>query len=221
MQFLQLSESKVKNHREVQVVSFLTIIAVIIGALLRLKDLTKFSLNYDELFTVAAAFDAGENTNIFDFTHKLIPQLNESDSFLTWKGADGSPPLFDVLLKTWGWIFSESDFSLRLFASLIGIAIPIVFYLGLKNLIGPFALFMGTSFLSFSNSLIYYSKYVRSYSLVALLALSAWIVLYRLYLNHKCAKKSKGLQGLLVGLLTLLSYTHYTGLLLSGFIFLL
>ena len=218
MQILILFRSQLGFFERRRVTHFLTLISLLVGTLLRIKDLTKFSLNYDELFTVSAAFDAGKNTNIFDFSQKSIGQLKESDSFLTWKGSDGSPPLFDLALKTWGWFASDSDFSLRLFSTLIGIAIPFAFYLGLRTLMNSTALLLGTAFLSFSNSLIYYSKYVRSYSLVALLVLLAWIIFYRLYLKTLSSENTKKYRVILLVVLILLSYTHYTGLFVSGFI---
>lgn len=207
------------NKFEVALIDAFAIICIVGALAFRFTNLDSQSLWSDELFSIASALDVGPNVNWYTFVPKIIPELSYEDSFLTWKAADNTPPLFEFLLIGWAKVFGSSDFSLRALPAVIGVLIPVIFYFGTSRFLGKSASAFGTIFLSFSPALIWYSQEVRSYILAALLGtlVVVWLVrgLYQYQVSTKdYAVKRHVWWGVLI--MILLSYSHYTGLITAG-----
>src|SRR5262245_26334850 len=97
---------------KITVTAITTIVAAAIltvGIALRLDGITSQGLWSDELYSVAAVTQVGQNRSWFDFEPKAFPEIDINDSFLTWKAAESSPPFFELVLKPWVLLFGSSD----------------------------------------------------------------------------------------------------------------
>lgn len=202
----------------------LAIIVILLGVFFRFSDLDRLSLWSDELFSVVTALDVGKGKDWYEFEPKVIQELNYSDSFLTWKAADNTPPLFEGLLYFWATFFGNSDFSLRALNALLGSLAPVIFYFSMVNSVGRKPALIGTCFLALSPSAIYYSQEVRAYGLALFFATIAVSRLmnniakvYRFGSYESSTIRNYNIYKDIIVLL-LLSYSHYTGLFLSGLI---
>jgi uncharacterized membrane protein len=198
---------------------FLTWIVIFFGFLFRFTDLDKIGLWSDELFTVSAALDVGVGKGWLDFSPKVIQELIFKDSFITWKAADNTPPLFDLMLIIWAKCFGYSDFSLRSLPAFLGSISPFVFFYGLRKNIGDSPAFLGAAMLAFSPSAIAYSQEVRSYTLSLLLCTMATARIVNHVLQDGSVKKSSVWSSSVwpdVSIFVLMAYSHYTGLFMAG-----
>jgi uncharacterized membrane protein len=194
-------------------------IVIVTGIALRFFWLDKYSLWSDELYTVSAALDVGKEVSRFSFVPKVIQQLNFDDSFLTWKAADNTPPLFELLLVIWAKLFGESDFALRALPATLGALSPVVFFYGLRRSVGNFAAMFGAALLAINPSAIAYSQEVRSYTLTLFLCTIALVRISNRILGSSLQKTKTGQDASLwidVVLFLLMAYSHYTGLLVAG-----
>ncbi|HEJ2468554.1 TPA: glycosyltransferase family 39 protein [Vibrio cholerae] len=204
--------------------TLIALVAIFVGIFLRFNDLDYLSLWSDELFSVATALDVGKGKHWYDIVPKVIQELDYGDSFLTWKAADNTPPLFEGVLFFWALVFGDSDFSLRSLNAFLGSLVPIIFYFSIRRSIGSHSALIGTIFLAFSPSAIYYSQEVRAYGLAVFFATIAVTQLvsaiaheYGLEpVNHNINKNNRISYHVII--LLFLSYSHYTGLFLAGLI---
>jgi uncharacterized membrane protein len=195
------------------------------GWYLRFHQLTLAGLWTDELFSVSAALDVGGSSSWLNFTPKLLNELDISDSFLTWKAADNTPPLFELLLIVWCKLFGNSDFAVRSLNATLGSAAPVIFFFGLRRRLGDFAAILGSAIFVFSPSAIAYAQEARAYTLALFLCT---IALVRI-VNRVLDESTGGSQNeswsrsvwIDVVLLVLLAYSHYTGLFVAGLLFLI
>ncbi len=190
----------------------------IAGVLLRFYHLDVQSLWSDELFTVAAALDVGEGKNWLDFTPKVIPELTHEDSFITWKAADNTPPLFDLMLMVWAKIFGESDFALRSLPAVLGSLASAVLFFGLRRSLGVWPALCAAALVAFSPKAVEYSQEVRAYTLALLLAAVVAVRIINHVLDEGDPDQRSGFARMRWTLLfmVLLAYAHYTGLFLAG-----
>lgn len=202
----------VKNDKKYIYVAWLVIL---FGFFLRFFYLDKVGLWSDELFTVATALDVGKQASWLNFTPKVIQELTFNDSFLTWKAADNTPPLFDLLLMVWAKIFGNSDLSLRVLPAILGATAPLIFFHGLKKPLGAYAALLATSLFVFSPVAIAYSQEVRSYTLALFFSTIAVVRV----VNHVASvydrqelNSWKSSVWLDVILYIAMGYSHYTGL---------
>ncbi|MEB0013425.1 GtrA family protein [Glaciimonas sp. Gout2] len=194
-------------------------IVMCFGVFLRFYHLDKVGLWSDELFTVAAALDVGHGSSWLNFTPKVIPELNFNDSFITWKAADNTPPLFDLLVILWAKCFGSSDFVLRSLSAFLGALSPFIFFYGLKKNVGYLSAFLGVTLLALSPSAIIYSQEVRSYTLTLLLCTIATVRVTNHILqasNFPTDKKWTSSIWVDVAIYVLMAYSHYTGLFMAG-----
>ena len=102
---------------------------VALGAGLRLHDLDQKSLWYDELFTLAMVqyhpFLPDEGQPVYRRINVL--QIGDSDTFLTAKAAEQSPPLNDLLEKTTVSWLGPTELAARLPAALAACALLLWF----------------------------------------------------------------------------------------------
>lgn len=193
-------------------------VVLIAAAVLRFWNLDTQSLWADELFTVAGAMNVGESKHWLDFTPKVIRELTHEDSFITWKAADNTPPLFDLLLMAWGKIFGISDFALRSLPAILGTLAPAVLFFGLRRSLGVWPALFAAAMVAFSPKAIEYSQEVRSYTLALLLgaAVAVRIINHVVDTGEPSHRKGFARMRWTLLLMVLLAYSHYTGLFLSG-----
>ncbi len=85
------------------------ILIIILGIILRFKDLSKFDLWYDEAYT------------------GLLMRLKPAE-FYSMLAKDSHPPLFSLITKAWTFIFGVNDFTLRFLPFVFGVATIYVVY---------------------------------------------------------------------------------------------
>lgn len=142
-------------------------VIILLGALLRLTDITYYPLWVDEVYTKQIA----------------------TDSFLNCFKDAGNPPLFFILEYLFTLIFSKSLFSLRFLPFAFGMAFIVYTFLLFKDLFKKeennypvFALFAG--FMAAINTInIYHSEEARGYSLCMFLSVASIYYLFR-YLKN-------------------------------------
>lgn len=185
-----------------------------LAAGLRFHALAAQGLWSDELFSVSIITQVGEGRHWYEYVPKLFPDLRIEDSALTWKAGENSPPLFEVLLWLWTRVFGVSDFSVRALSAVAGSLAPLVLFVGLRRPLGGWAAGGAALLMALSPSAVAYSQEARGYALLLLLATCAVVRLVR-YALADAAPMRRGF-ALDIVLYVLLSYTHYTGLLLAG-----
>lgn len=178
---------------------------------LRFHSLDAQGLWSDELFSVSIITQVGEGRPWYDYVPKMFPDLRIEDSALTWKAGENSPPLFEALLWLWTRVFGLSDFAVRALSALAGSLAPIVLFVGLRRPLGLWAASGAALLLALSPSAVAYAQEARGYALLMLLATCSVVRLVRYALLPEESPRV----GLDVGLYVLLSYTHYTGLVLA------
>lgn len=176
---------------------------------LRFYALDSQGLWSDELFSVSVVTQVGEGRAWYDYVPKVFPDLRIEDSALTWKAGENSPPLFELLLWLWTQIFGTSDFAVRALSATAGSLAPLVFFAGLRRPLGGFAAGAAGLLLALAPSAVALAQEARGYGLLMLLATCAVVRLVR----YAMQAEPQGI-GLDVFLYVLLSYTHYTGLVL-------
>ncbi|SFG20786.1 Uncharacterized membrane protein [Duganella sp. CF458] len=198
----------------------LALLAILVGAYLRFHTLASIGLWSDELFTVAAALDVGAGHSWLSYTSKVIPELTMDDSFLTWKAADNTPPLFELLLIVWSKLFGVSDFALRSLPAVLGSLAPLVFYFGLRRPLGALPALLGAICFCVAPAAITLSQEVRAYMLTMLLSTIAVILLINRVLAENSGSEAEKAAlpsfWLDVVVYILLGYSHYTGLFTYG-----
>lgn len=207
------------NYKNEVAIYYLAAIFVLtVGVVFRFANLDYASLWSDELFTAAISVDVGPHVSWYEFKSKVIQELSFEDSSLTWKTADNTPPLYDILLIGWVKIFGTSDFALRSLSASIGSLVPICFFVGTRSTLGSVPALLGSAILAFNPSAIAYSQEVRAYILTQFLATIAIVNLVNSISNYRNNKTIATLKKSHIFVLILLSYSHYTGLFISGLI---
>ena len=136
-------------------------IAVLAGLLLRWFDLQRWSLWWDEGFTVwASGLPVG----------RIIP----------FARSDNQAPLYYLLQHYWDVLFGDSEFALRALSALLGtLALPIFYLLAKRVLKDGMAAALAFWLFAFSMKQIWYSREARVYeaaSFFALVSLYALVV---------------------------------------------
>ena len=126
---------------------------VLLGAALRLYNLTYHSLWFDEAVSIRWA-QSGVS-RILEVSMKLVD--------------DRLPPLYYLLLKWWGDVAGLSEFSVRFPSVVFGtLLIPVVYALG-RRLFGRRTGALAALLTALNPFLIWYSQEARMYSLAVLL----------------------------------------------------
>lgn len=145
------------------------LIILLIGTVLRFLCLDKTDgLWYDELVSYKQASQPDILSIIF-YTLKT----------------DIHFPLYQILLHLWSNVFTFSDYSLRSFSAICGIAAIFVSFLVGKELNSPKTGLICAGVFSVNSFLIYYSQEVRMYSLMVLLLCCYLLFLLRIKNNYK------------------------------------
>lgn len=164
------------------------LVIVFAGLLLRVVSLTTQSLSPDEIFSVVLA-------------RTTVSQIVQDTA------KDVHPPLYYLALHSWSYLFSTSEFAVRLPSVIFGVAaIPVIYLLGCSlfdKQVGLASAFI----LAFSPFNITYSQEARMYSLMLLFTLVSMYFFVRL-LERRSYWVSAGY----VLSTALLLYTHVLGL---------
>ncbi len=100
----------------------------------------------------------------------LIPRYPIAD-IIRYMSVDSNPPLFFLLVHFWLKLVGNSLFLVRLLPVLIGLLDLILFYFVIKSLYNKKIAFLSYFILALSSYFIFYSRIIRSFSLLFLWAL--------------------------------------------------
>lgn len=145
--------------------------AVVLGGGLRFHELGHDGLWSDELFTSSMIRQHPLTADISTFRRTTIFDVTPEDSFWTAKGAEQSPPLFELLTKAVLTILPASEFSLRLVSAVAGCLWLLFLALRVKSTEDPLlrrTYLVAAVFGAVSVSLIEYSQEARAYGVGAL-----------------------------------------------------
>jgi uncharacterized membrane protein len=131
-------------------------IIIIVGTLLRVRELTRYEMWFDEAYTG-------------------ILMHAPRDIFINELQRDVHPPLFNLLMKGWTTLVGTNDVTLRLLPALFGIATIYLTYLAAKKLFNKETGLFAAIFVAISPFLIGYSAEARSYSFYGFLAILALV----------------------------------------------
>ncbi|MCS4510483.1 glycosyltransferase family 39 protein [Xylophilus ampelinus] len=190
----------------------LIFLLILLGTYLRFHGIAGFSLWEDELFSVATAAQSGPWYGPV-VPGKTMEQLQLADSFWTWKFADPHPPLYEMALVAWIWLFGVSDFAVRSLSAAFGVITMLSVFALPRSFAWP-ARAVYVALLAASGPLLIYSQDARGYSLAA--CLSAWMFVCMARQMHEDAAAIRAGRPSLALLLLggLLGLTHYYGLLM-------
>jgi len=136
------------------------IAVLVMAALLRLHHLTSTSIWVDE-------------------ANSILTAKQPASVILDMLSRDSSPPLYYFLLKSWMAVVGDSPFAVRLLSTLASLAlIATVFAIGRRE-IGRRAGLWAAFLLAIAPTQVFYSQQARMYTLLPLLALTAWWFLVR------------------------------------------
>lgn len=171
----------------------LTIIAVVLFAAFRLPELTRYSLWYDELFSLALA------------------QSSWTELFAAAIRDRTNPPLFYALLKVWTGVGGESVAWMRLLPCLLGVAVAVPMMALAKRSRVP--AFVALALAASSPLAVFLSNELRGYSLMLLLTACSMVAFDRM-VEADSKPITRAAQLVIVNVL--LVYTHYFGWLVVG-----
>lgn len=143
------------------IVTAFLLAATVLGAALRFARLGAKSLWFDEALTALMASVP---------SHAFLQRL--------WRGGEGNMALYYMLMRGWTH-FGTSEWILRSFSALAGMAAIPAFYLLGKRLFGTRVGLIAALLLSVNAGHVAYSQEARSYSLLFLLAIVSSLLLVR------------------------------------------
>ena len=170
--------------------NFLILTAIIIlGGFLRLFQITKNALWYDEAFSA-------------EMVKHSLTQIIELGKF------DVHPPFYYFLLRWWTLIAGDSETALRGFSVIFGILLIISVYLLVKKLFNSRVALIASFLITIAPFFIQYSRESRMYMLGAFLAVASTFFLWQAFWTKKKIKTLFYLGGYLIFTVTGI-YTHY------------
>ncbi len=174
--------SKIKYKKDEITLLFIAIL----GLILRLKGIGKPNLWFDE---VASITNASKN----------IAQIIKAEINL--------PPLYNLFLHFWIYVFGKSEFAVRLPSVLFGVGIIFLVYKLTKRLFSSRVGLLAAFIVAIAPYQIYYSQETRMYSLITLLCL--WASYFFLL---ACEEKKNRFWFFYIISVTASFYTHYYAL---------
>ncbi len=136
------------------------ILIIILGVILRFKDLLKFNLWYDEAYT------------------GILMRLKPVD-FYNILAKDSHPPLFSLIIKAWTIVFGVNDFTLRFLPFVFGVVTIYVVYQIALTLADKETAVISAFLAAINPFLIDYSIEARSYSFYGLVAALTFLALIK------------------------------------------
>lgn len=195
----------------------LLMLALVVGAALRLSQLDRKSLWADELFTLSMAGDhpLWPEPGMRWYERKQVMEIDDLDSFLTAKAAEQSPPLNDLLEKIAIQWLGMTEIAARLPAAIASCALLLWFaWFAWRHPEAPVrrVLTWTLILLALYPALQVYAQEGRAYSLgTSLLGMGGllWMLRWRYGFAHWRAPGWGE-----ITLLTLACYTHYNAALM-------
>ena len=162
-----------------------------VAAALRVRDLDRYSLWYDEVITM-----------------RLARTANPAELIALLRQIDGTrAPLHPLLLQGWLRAFGSSELAARSFSAVCGmLTVVAVYFLG-RRLFDERTGRWAAWFTAVCPPLVYYSQEARMYAWLVLLTCLSWLVFVRFY--RAADGRAMALYGIL---LTALVYSHPLGL---------
>lgn len=168
----------------------------ILTSIIVLPNISRESLEHDEIWTATAAFKVASFKAMFS-EYILI---------------DVHPPLYYTILYYWGKIFGTSDFDIRLLSYVFVLASLIVSYLLLKNYFTRRVAVLFVALSSFTPGVLLYAQQLRMYALLYALANLASVIFFVFITkikNNQTIEKKFIITYFFVGVL--ICYTHFIG----------
>ncbi len=173
----------------IYVIFILTSIAV-------LPNISRESLEHDEIWTATAAFKMSSLKSMF------------SEFILN----DVHPPLYYIILYYWGKIFGTCDFDIRLLSYLFVIVSLIISYLLLKKHFTRRVAIIFVALSSFTPGVLFYAQQLRMYALLYALS-NLTCILFFVFIkkikNNQTIEKKFIITYFFLGVL--ICYTHFIG----------
>lgn len=141
---------------------------LVVGFALRLHDLGKHDLWFDEIIT-------------YDYISK--PYSWGSQDFIN-NFIEKNPPLYFILLRQWSDLFGKSEFSLRFLSLFFGVLSIFLLYKLSRIFFDHKTSLLGAVFLSLSPFQIWYCQEARAFTLSLLLSLSSSYFFLRSFKNN-------------------------------------
>ena len=180
-----------QNHHSLKFIedNYLLLLILLLGAVLRVYDLSGESLWVDEAIT------------------SQIAELNSRELF-GWiiSQNDNNPPLYYILMHFWVSLFGHSEFSLRLPSAIVGTGSVLMIYAVGKLVFNRTTALLASLILAVSVFHIEYSQEARSYSLMAFLTLCS----FYFFLKTLGGPKALYIIGYVISSV-LLMYSHFYG----------
>ena len=191
----------IRSNKDIRAVKHYLSLGLIIlfGTFLRFFLLTNQSLWYDEGISLVLSDRATLQENFVSLWDR--------------PGGDKYQPLYYLLLSVWRSLFGHSEFALRLFSVIPGIAAILLVYLLVQRIYGKYHALWSTLLISTSAFCIYYSQEVRPYSLQLCLAALQLYLFSRLLTRKKYGVFPRLFFGVITGL------NCFGGILLAVFSF--
>lgn len=168
----------------------------ILTSILVLPNISRESLEHDEIWTATAAFKMSSLKSMF------------SEFILN----DVHPPLYYIILYYWGKIFGNCDFEIRLLSYAFVITSLIISYLLLKKHFTRRVAVIFVALSSFTPGVLFYAQQLRMYALLYTLANLA-CVLFFIFItktrNNQTIEKKFIVVYFFLGVL--ICYTHFIG----------
>jgi len=180
-----------KNHHSLRYIeeNYLILLIVLLGAALRIYNLSGESVWFDEAVTSQVS-----ELGIGDLIGWMI---NENDN---------NPPLYYILMHFWVSLFGDSEFSLRLPSAIVGTFSVLMLYLVGKWVFDRTTALIASLILAVSVFHIEYSQEARSYSLLAFLTLCS----FYFFLKTLSGSKTLYIVAYIISSVLLL-YSHFYG----------
>lgn len=193
----------------------LVVIILTLGGVLRTSSLAHQSFWSDELFSVGMATALPNPQGFWHFERKLVFDLTLSDSFWTWKGADQSPPLFELVLLAWSKIAGSSELAMRLPSAAASTLALVLTSVALWRVLPSRMLILYLLLFALSWPAILYAREARVYALATLFSAITSVHFARAVVTSRRGGTFRLTWSLVVAL-TCLSLSHHYGLVLAG-----
>lgn len=144
--------------------NYILLLVLCMGLALRLFDLTRKSLWWDEACSLSFAGYSWQDV----FSHRYMAK-----------------PAYFFLLKPWVALFGNSEFSARFLAVIFGVLSILLIYKVAKELFDRETGLLSALFLSLSPYHIYFSQQVRNYTLFLLLGLLSMLIFIKILKKEK------------------------------------
>ncbi len=154
-----IEKTDLQNHHSLKYIeeNYLLLLILLLGAVLRIYDLSGESIWVDEVVTSQVA-----ELKISEIIAWMISQN------------DNNPPLYYMLMHFWVSLFGHSEFSLRLPSAIVGTGSILVLYAVGRLVFNKTTALIASLILAVSVFHIEYSQEARSYSLLAFLTLCSF-----------------------------------------------